>query len=123
MERFLIAVRDLMEHTDAAERLLLCIKQGQGAQGDVDRAPGRHLERPGFVLETACRLLIQKQAHELGLECAGALALVAALIARKELLVVSPSAKSFRRHFKELEGSWIAVNDLPCPIEDIDTIG
>src|SRR5258708_36063373 len=108
MERLLIAVRDLMEHTDAAERLLLCIKQGQGAQGDVDRAPGRQLERPGFVLETACRLLIHKQAHEPGLECAGALGLVAALIARKELLVVSPSAKNFKRHSKNPESSCIS---------------
>ena len=107
MERFLIAMRDVMEHRDAAWRLLLCIKQGEGAQGDVDRAPGRQLEHPGFVLETACRILIHEQAHEPGLECAGWLRFVAHLIAPKELLVVSPPAKSFGRHFKEPEGRCI----------------
>src|SRR5579859_3259694 len=107
MERFLIAARDVMEHTDGADRLLPCIKQGEGAQGDVGRAPGRQLKHSGFVLETACRIPIHEEAHEPGLECGGSLGLVASLVALKELLVVSPSAKSFRRHFKELEGCCI----------------
>ena len=63
MEGFLIAVRDVMQHRGGAWRLLLCIKQGEGAQGDVDRAPGRQLEHPDFVLETARRILIHKLAR------------------------------------------------------------
>jgi hypothetical protein len=74
------------------------------------------------VVETACRLLIHKQAHEPGLECAGALGLVASLIALKELLIVSPAAMSFRRHFKELEGCCIGLEDLPLTITDHDAI-
>jgi hypothetical protein len=60
-------------------------------------------------LETACCILIHEEAYEPGLECAGSLGLVVSLIALKELLVVSPSAKRFRRHFKELEGCCIGL--------------
>jgi len=87
MERFLIAVRDVMEHRDAADSLLVCIKQGEGAPGDVGCAPGRQLQHSGFMLETACRILLHEEAHEPGLECGGSLGLVAYLIAMKELLV------------------------------------
>src|SRR5689334_8501677 len=93
MEGFLIALRDVMEHRDGAERLLLlCIKQGEGAQGDVDRAAGWQLEHPGSVLEMARRILIHQQAHEPGLQGAGWVGLVASLVAPKEFLVVSASA-------------------------------
>jgi hypothetical protein len=109
MERFLIAVRDLMEHRDGADSLLLYIKQGEGAQGDVGCAPGRQLEPSGFVLETACRILLHEEAHEPGLECGRRLGLVAYLIAMKEFLVANPSAKRFRPHFKELESCCIEL--------------
>src|SRR2546429_25375 len=122
MEGFLIALRDVMEYRNGAERVLLCIKQGEGTQGDVDGVSGRQLEHPGFVVETARRILIHQQAHEPGLECAGWLGLVASLVAPKELLVVSPSTKSFRGHFKELEGGCIGLEDLALTITDHDAI-
>jgi hypothetical protein len=98
-----------MEHRDAADSLLVCIKQREGAQGDVGCAPGRQLKHSGFVLETACRILLHQQAHEPGLECGGRLGLVTYLIAMKELPVVYSSAKRFRRHFKELESCCIEL--------------
>jgi hypothetical protein len=111
-----------MEHRDAADSLLVCIKQGEGAQGDVGCVPGRQLKPSGFVLETACRILLHQQAHEPGLKCGGRLGLVASLIALKELLVVSASAKRFRRHFKELESCCVGPPDLSSPITDNGTI-
>src|SRR5260370_25589281 len=86
MEGFLIAMRDVMEHRDGAWRLLLCIKQGEGAQGDVDRAPGRQLKHPGFVLETACHILNHKQPHDPGPQCPGWLWVVASLFTAMEHL-------------------------------------
>src|SRR5260221_10220427 len=107
MKRFLIAVRNLMEHKDASYSLLASVKQGEDAQGDVDRAPGRQLEHQDFFLRPGCRLAIDEEAHEPELECGGSLGLVPRGIAMKELLIVSPSTQSFRRHFKELEGCCV----------------
>src|SRR5262252_1221530 len=100
MERFLIALRDVMEHRDGADSPLVGIKQGEGAQGDIGRAPGRQLEHPDRFLWPGYRLAIDEQAHEPGLELSGSLGLIPHGIAMKELSVVSPATQRFSRHFK-----------------------
>src|SRR6266699_2739703 len=68
MERFLIAVRDLMEHRNTAYSLLACIEQGKAAPGDIGLAPGRKPKHHDFFLQTGNRFSIDEQAHEPGLE-------------------------------------------------------